>query len=327
VQVRTPWLLPLVAASLTAAPSLAATDLLPDVITVEEELLDHDVSWGVAAGCARIRLRNGTANVGDGPLFLVGVFPVHPDGTQDVMQRIYRDDQTFYDRFAGTFVYHETHLHVHFEDWAIYRLRELLPGGGVGGVVMEGEKTSFCLLDSKAYDLGLPGAPPTAQYTECESSQGISVGWTDIYAKTLPGQSLLACGIPSGTYWLESEADPEDSVLELDETNNVARVQVTIPPPPRCNDGADNDGDFAVDFPADPGCSGLQSDIENPACNDGLDNDNDGRVDYPADSGCASAWDGIEGAPACGIGFELAFVLLLLKPRSRTTHRSQHLGR
>lgn len=34
------------------------------------------------------------------------------------------------------------------------------------------------------------------------------------------------------------------------------------PPPPACSDGIDNDGDSAVDYPADPGCSSAQDDDE-----------------------------------------------------------------
>ncbi|MCA9539345.1 MAG: hypothetical protein KC620_10690, partial [Myxococcales bacterium] len=64
-------------------------------------------------------------------------------------------------------------------------------------------------------------------------------------------------------------------------------------PPPACFDGLDNDGDGAIDYPLDPGCSSLDDDDEiDPdvaACADGLDNDDDGRVDFPEDPGCAAA--------------------------------------
>jgi hypothetical protein len=97
-------------------------------------------------------------------------------------------------------------------------------------------------------------------YTTCSGAfQGISVGWEDIYRKTLPGQSISLCGVAGGTYWLEAEVDPLDGILEEDETNNAAAVLVTVsvPPPPACNDGADNDGDQRIDFGADPECATL----------------------------------------------------------------------
>ena len=70
-----------------------------------------------------------------------------------------------------------------------------------------------------------------------------------------------------------------------------------------CNDGIDNDGDGAIDFPADPGCAlGLDNTEEDlcpsgdncPACGNGLDDDGDGKIDYPEDDGCSSANDSDE---------------------------------
>jgi hypothetical protein len=260
---------------------------------------------------------NGTANVGTGPAEIYGAEPPNPDGSQDVYQRVYRDDGSHWDRLAGTFIFHEEHSHIHFEGWALYSLRALLPGNGVGPVLYQGEKTSFCLLDSKRYAWWLPGAPPERVYDDCNNFQGISVGWEDYYRSDLPGQSLRMCGIVGGTYWLESEVDPDGQLLESDDGNNVARVQVTIPPAPACNDGADNDGDGLTDFPADPGCAGLRRLNEAPVCNDGADNDGDGRIDFPLDPGCSSPADLTEKNSACGLGFELSGLLPLLAARRR----------
>ena len=47
-----------------------------------------------------------------------------------------------------------------------------------------------------------------------------------------------------------------------------------------CGDGIDNDGDGLTDFPDDPGCASVSSDIENPECDDGIDNDGDGFIDF-----------------------------------------------
>jgi hypothetical protein len=63
-----------------------------------------------------------------------------------------------------------------------------------------------------------------------------------------------------------------------------------------CSDGVDNDGDGAVDYPADTGCANADDTTEapNPQCSDGLDNDADGRVDG-ADTGCTGPRDDSEG--------------------------------
>jgi hypothetical protein len=208
----------------------AVTDLLPDVITRTNELYDHEIVTSISPGRTHIRFSNATANIGLGKLYLFGVLPPNGDGTQNVMQRIWRDDGSFFDRLAGAFVYHEEHGHVHFEDWALYRLRTVTTGGGVGGILVEGAKTSFCILDGLVHDSSLPGFPSSPQFSSCGGSgfQGLSVGWADIYSKGLEGQNLDITGIPAGQYWLESEADPEDSILEINEENNVARILVTI---------------------------------------------------------------------------------------------------
>ena len=89
---------------------------------------------------------------------------------------------------------------------------------------------------------------------------------------------------------------------------------------PVCDDGLDNDGDGAVDHPADDGCLNAYSNTENPACDDGLDNDSDGLTDLQ-DGVCAGQpWYPTESANACGLGFEVALLLPLLavlRPRRR----------
>jgi hypothetical protein len=201
--------------------------LYPDIIVRESDLYDNAVV--IEDNLRWLRLSNATANVGDGKLYLYGVLPPNDDGTQTVRQRVYRDDGTWWDRDAGYFVHHDSHNHIHFESWAIYRLRERLGDGGVGPVIAEGDKTSFCILDLGIYDRNLPNFDPDGQFHTCNSSvQGLSVGWLDVYSKSLTGQQINITGVPNGVYWLESEVDPLDGVAEKDESNNVTRVLVTI---------------------------------------------------------------------------------------------------
>ncbi len=204
-------------------------DLLPDIVIDQSWLYDWDISTDVVPGRTHLRVSNGTANVGDGPLHLFAVQPDNGDGTQDVMQRVFADDSSYYDRLAGRFVYHPDHGHIHFENWAIFRLREYLAGGGVGDIVSEGSKTSFCIVDLFLYDTTLTNYDPDGFYFSCGLDlQGLSVGWEDAYSKEQAGQNMDITDIPYGLYWLESEADPDNAILELDETNNISRILIVI---------------------------------------------------------------------------------------------------
>ncbi|MBM3290051.1 MAG: hypothetical protein FJY92_07865, partial [Candidatus Hydrogenedentes bacterium] len=145
-----------------------AVDLLPDMIVDAAYLEDHEVRSDIRPGRFHLIFSNAMANVGDGPLQLHGVATSAKHGdeiTQKVKQRVFRSDGSHYNRLAGYFVYHPAHNHTHFDDWAIYRLREILPGDGVGAVVATSRKTSFCLLDSFAYDLTLENAPRDPAFT------------------------------------------------------------------------------------------------------------------------------------------------------------------
>lgn len=207
--------------------------LLPDIVVRESDLHTNYLDVVSVPGRTLLRLSNGTANVGQGKLHLYGVNPANADGSQTVMQRIFNAQGEYEDRVAGSFTYHPSHSHVHFDGWASYRIRQILPGDGVGDIVAQGEKTSFCILDLGIYSSALPNFDPDGEFHSCGSTiQGLSVGWIDTYGAGLSGQSIDVTGVPAGTYWLESVVDPLDRVLESDETNNAARIKVTLGAPP-----------------------------------------------------------------------------------------------
>ncbi len=213
----------------TAGLATAQTVLLPDLITRESDLYDTQIT--VEGGRRLLRLSNGTANVGVGIFHVYGVDP-GAGNVQSINQRIYRSDGTFFDMTSGQFIYHPTHNHIHVENWANFRLRQFIPGGGVGDVIATGGKTSFCILDLGVYNSSLPGFNPSGQFRSCGGTvQGLSVGWIDVYSKGLDGQWIDITGVGPGDYWLESIVDPADAFIESDETNNATLVKVTIPDP------------------------------------------------------------------------------------------------
>jgi hypothetical protein len=214
-------------ALLSVGVATAQENLLPDIVIRRSDLFDNDIR--VSGGRTLLRVSNGTPNIGRGKLYLYGVTPGNGDGTQDVRQRVFRTDGSFFDRVAGRFIYHSTHNHIHVDGWAQYNLRAMLPGGGVGEIVAQGEKTSFCILDLAVHDRNLPGFNPAGEFRSCSTTiQGLSVGWLDIYDKSLPGQNIDITDVPDGFYWLESMVDPDNTILEANEENNVERIQVTI---------------------------------------------------------------------------------------------------
>jgi hypothetical protein len=128
------------------------------------------------------------------------------------------------------FEYDSCHDHYHFNDFAEYRLLDLS-----GAQVALGNKVGFCLLDYHAWD---PNANPNSVY-DC-GNQGIQKGWADVYSASLPCQWIDITGLPAGDYVIELEIDPENRIAELNETNNVSRLMVTISdpctgPPPNDN--------------------------------------------------------------------------------------------
>jgi len=121
-----------------------------------------------------------------------------------------------------------------------------------------------------------------------------------------------------------------DTLVDLADPQCVsASHDLESPPPPACGDGLDNDGDSLIDYPADPGCLGPASVLENPACDDDLDNDGDSTIDWDGGAGmatpdpqCSVAFRNLEtpNPPGgCGLGTELVIAFPLLAALRRRT--------
>ncbi|MFC1759025.1 lysyl oxidase family protein, partial [Planctomycetota bacterium] len=121
------------------------------------------------------------------------------------------------------------HGHIHFDGYALYNLRLVLPDGGVGPLVATSDKVSFCLLDFALFDSDIPGAPAIPQFTDCEvSTQGISVGWADVYPADIPDQWIDVEDVPPGEYWFETVIDPFNLIKESNDDNNSMQTRVVI---------------------------------------------------------------------------------------------------
>jgi hypothetical protein len=179
-----------------------------------------------ASGRTQLIFSTTSWNSGDGPLELIAGARDSTSLKQDVYQRVYLSDGNFYDRLAGTFVWHPEHNHFHFEDYAVYTLQ---PFNAPGGSARTGSKTTFCIIDTTPVNTSLPGAPPSAVYTTCNPDvQGMSVGWGDTYGRTLAGQSIDFTANPSGDYKLMIEIDPKKRLLESDDGDNTSCALLRI---------------------------------------------------------------------------------------------------
>jgi hypothetical protein len=144
--------------------------------------------------------------------------------TRKVYQRVSLSDGTFYDNFAGDFVYHPEHAHFHFEDYALYRL---VPVNAPGASERQSAKTTFCVMDTNKIP-NTPG-PTTAVYSTCGADvQGMSVGWADTYGSHLAGQSFDVTNSPDGDYKLMIDIDPRLRILESDESDNSSCVLIRL---------------------------------------------------------------------------------------------------
>lgn len=219
-----------------ASAALCGQPRLPDLVPIVEDF-GQPPTQPVAERSARLdtttlpelellRFASATANLGDGPLHMIPD-TVPSQGKTKTWQRLWTDRGRFLDHRTGEFVFHEGHDHFHLEAFEQYRLLSL-----DGTVVRTGEKISFCLIDS------LP-AIATAQTrgsgifldVVCEQAgeqQALNPGWTDYYGAGLPDQWIDVTGVEPGDYLVEIVADPDDVIIESDETNNRATFPVTL---------------------------------------------------------------------------------------------------
>jgi hypothetical protein len=220
------------------ARCLLVAELLPDLHPLPADLGDYEVY--IQGSTTLLRFSTAMANGGEGAFEIRAAEPRIIVGDRElVKQRIYNDNGTFSDRDAGTFEYHPGHGHIHYSGFAQNRLLARGPNDEVGPVLATGDKTSFSLLDLRHYAPELENSPEDAFYGSGGLVQGISVGWADIYNRFLQGQNIDITGIPPGNYWLEVEADPDNAVRELDETNNIARIPIELRPQDLPFDGLD----------------------------------------------------------------------------------------
>lgn len=162
----------------------------------------------------------------------------------------------------GLYEYATCHRHFHFRHYTLYELID-----PATGQVWRAAKRGFCMIDVEKYQ-AYPGpanndrnylscgAPATATEPAIVGNQGISVGWADTYVWKLGGQYFVLDGgdgqspVPPGDYIIRITVNPPfvasagepcpnldangfcHQLPELDYTNNVSEIAITIPDHP-----------------------------------------------------------------------------------------------
>jgi len=104
------------------------------------------------------------------------------------------------------FVWSAGHGHYHLRDF-----NEFLLFNANGGLATIGYKQAFCAIDIERIS---PIASANPRFADCNSDQGISSGWADVYNRGLPCQYIVIDGVPNGDYTLQSTTNSKHVVAE-----------------------------------------------------------------------------------------------------------------
>lgn len=179
-----------------------------------------------SAGTTTLRFATTSWNNGTGALQLEAGPVDTGNGKQQVLQRVFNSDGSSTLKFAGWFQWHNGHNHFHFDDYARYTLQ---PVNASGASLRSGSKVTFCVMDTTAVDLSLPGAPGQKVFSTCGSQiQGMSIGWGDTYGAHLAGQEIDFTGNPNGIYQLRIEIDPNKVLVEGNKNDNISCALIDI---------------------------------------------------------------------------------------------------
>jgi glucose/arabinose dehydrogenase len=175
------------------------------------------------------------SNVGAGPLTISGHRPDESTPTMTADQIISGPTPQVAPGVGKLrYVRSATHEHWHLIGFERYELRR----AGSTRPVVRDRKSGFCLGDRyPVQGRLLAGAPPQPviigrcglrQPGLLNISEGISVGYGDIYAAYVEFQDLPLDGLRDGHYVLVHRVDPEGRLHELSKANNSASVLLDV---------------------------------------------------------------------------------------------------
>ncbi len=175
------------------------------------------------------------SNIGSGPLTITGNRPNTSTPTMTAEQIISgATAQVVPNVGEMRYVVSPTHNHWHLLHFMRYELRR----AGSKHAVVRDRKSGFCLGDRyRASAPSLGAAPPQPVVTgHCglyepellSVSEGISVGYGDIYPAYVEFQDLPLDGLRNGRYVLVHTVNPDGRLHELSKANNSSSVLLDI---------------------------------------------------------------------------------------------------
>lgn len=172
------------------------------------------------------------ANIGRGQLHIILGEP-QKNGKEVIApakQRIYYDDNSYWEKDVGSFERHEevmptggTMIHWHYP-----RLASIDLINDQEKILGSSEKEGYCLADSFRYQ-DSPNTPLKKRFDpwNCvhKTEVGLSIGWADHYDFTADEQYIKIRNVPSGLYRLRFSVNSTKLVAEL---GSCQFVQVSI---------------------------------------------------------------------------------------------------
>ena len=210
--------------------------LLPDLVSCQH---DYSVAEVVVAPDGTelhaLRFAGFVTNLGDGPLDLKGNPQLADDAdltSHDVWQRALTVDGDWVNLTKPPIKFERVDGHGHFHLRGIVEYSLWDTSGTVE--IRSGAKVGFCLLDvAERPDLHPNPGPEQYKLSDpdihfCKSGRpgaknlrmGISEGWQDIYSFAAPFQWIDVSNVRPGYYRVGQRVDPDNVIVESDETNN-----------------------------------------------------------------------------------------------------------
>ena len=210
--------------------------LLPDLVSCQH---DYSVAEVVVAPDGTelhaLRFAGFVTNLGDGPLDLKGNPQLADDAdltSHDVWQRALTGGGDWVNLTKPPLKFEQVDGHGHFHLKGIVEYSLWDTSGTVE--IRSGAKVGFCLLDvEERADLHPNPGPQRYRLWDpdnhfCQSGRpgatnlhmGISEGWQDIYSFAAPFQWIDVSNVRPGYYRVGQRVDPDNIIVESDETNN-----------------------------------------------------------------------------------------------------------